>query len=269
MLDTTRVADFIEDTARTLILPRFQALGSGDVREKGPGDYVTIADIEAEEALTRLLQDAAPGSAVVGEEAVASDPERLALLSGDRPVWIIDPVDGTGNFAAGRPRFAVIVAYVERGIVEGGWIYDPIHDVMVAARRGEGAWSGGRRLEVGRGIAPADMVGAAYGRSAGGKRAAKALEESGRVGGIRNLGSSGLEYMAMVLDQAQFSLHSRSLPWDHAAGMLIVAEAGGVATFIDGSAYDPAIIDGTVLATADADGFTVVRDVITTPGEAG
>lgn len=265
MLDPDRVADFIRDTARAVILPRFRALGAGDVREKRPGDYVTIADLEAEAALTRLLTEAAPGSLVVGEEAVAADPDRLQVLAGDDPVWIIDPVDGTGNFAAGRPRFAVIVAYVERGVTEAGWIYDPIAEIMVTATRGGGAWSAGRRLCVTRDVAPADMVGSAYGRSAGGKRAAKALEESGRVGGIRNLGSSGLEYMAMALGEAQFSLHSRSLPWDHAAGMMIVAEAGGPATFLDGSAYDPRIDDRTVLAAANEAGFATVRDVLTAP----
>jgi fructose-1,6-bisphosphatase/inositol monophosphatase family enzyme len=235
------------------------------VREKGPGDLVTVADIEAERELTRLLTDAMPDSRVVGEEAVAGDPERLKLLGGDHPVWVIDPVDGTSNFANGRPRFAVIIAYVEEGVTKAGWLYNPLADIMITATLGGGAWSAGRRLAVTAGVPVAEMVGAAYGRAAAGIRAAKALEQSGRIAAVQNLGSSGLEYMAMALGDAQFSLHSRSLPWDHAAGMMIVTEAGGVATFLDGSPYDPRIADGTVLAAADKAAFATVHEVVTAP----
>lgn len=267
MLDPERVAGFIRNTARTIILPRFQALAPADIREKGPGDVVTIADVEAEQELTRLLLAAAPDSGVVGEEAVARDPRRLDLLASDRPVWIIDPIDGTGNFAKGRSGFAVIVAYVERGVTRAGWLYNPLADLMVTATLGGGAWSAGRRLAVAADIAPGAMVGAAYGRSAGGIRAAKALEQSGRVGGVRNLGSSGLEYIEIALGDAHFSLHSRSLPWDHAAGMIIVAEAGGPAAFLDGTEYDPRIADRAVLAAANAAVFGVVREVVTAPAQ--
>src|ERR1700731_1048544 len=130
-MDLDRIAGIIRETAAVEILPRFRMLAAEDIREKKPGDPVTIADLEPERRLIRELQAALPGSVALGEESVAADPARLDLLSGAAPVWVIDPIDGTNNFAKGDPRFAVIVAHVVRGVTEAGWLYDPIHGVMV------------------------------------------------------------------------------------------------------------------------------------------
>ncbi len=261
MPSTEAIAAIIREIAQTEIVPRFRMLARDDIREKGPGDFVTTADLEAERQLTRRLVDALPGSAVLGEEAAAQDRTLFDLLTGDVPVWVIDPVDGTGNFARGQPGFAVIVARVQHAEVRAGWIYDPLADVTVTAEAGAGAWSKGVRLAVARGVAGKDMIGAAYGRTATGSRAGKALAESGRVGAVRNLGCSGLEYVELALGRAQFSLHSRSLPWDHAAGMLITREAGGLAGFLDGAPYDPRIATRPVLAAADQTAWDIVRDI--------
>jgi fructose-1,6-bisphosphatase/inositol monophosphatase family enzyme len=263
MIDPGRVANYIRETARAVILPRFRALGSGDVREKKPGDPVTIADTEAEAELTRRLKDLLPGSNVVGEESIADDPSRLARLSGEAPVWIIDPVDGTSNFVRGNPGFAVIVALARQGEIEAGWIYNPLADVLVWSIRGEGAWSEGRQLRVSRDVPPEKLTGSAYGRTKSGVRAGRALNDSGRVLGVHNQGCSGLEYMAIAQGMAQFSLHSRSLPWDHAAGMLIVREAGGIGRFLDGGVYDPRITDRAVLSAVSPQAWQTVYDVVT------
>jgi len=263
MIDTESVASYIRETARAVILPRFRALGQGDVREKKPGDPVTIADTEAEQELTRRLQAVIPGANVLGEESVAEDASRLTWLSADAPLWIIDPIDGTSNFVRGNAGFAVIVALARQGAVEGGWIYNPLGDVMISALKGQGAWSAGRRLQVKREVPPEKLTGAAYGRTKSGVRAGRALNDSGRIRGVHNQGCSGLEYMAIAQGMAQFSLHSRSLPWDHAAGMLIVHEAGGLGSFLDGGVYDPRITDRPVLAAATAQAWQTVHDVVT------
>jgi fructose-1,6-bisphosphatase/inositol monophosphatase family enzyme len=262
MIDCRIVANLIQSTARTLVLPRFRALQAADIREKKPGDLVTIADIETERELTRLLGSLVPDALVLGEESAAEDPSRLEFLATDAPVWIIDPVDGTANFAKGAPGFAVIVALTRRGAVEAGWIYDPLADVMVYARKSDGAWSNERRLEVASEVPPEEIEGAAYGRAKSGVRAAKALVDSGRVRHVHNQGSSGLEYLALALGKTQFSLHSRSLPWDHAAGMLIVREAGGKAGFLDGAAYDTRIPDRPLLAAASEAAWDRIYDVV-------
>jgi fructose-1,6-bisphosphatase/inositol monophosphatase family enzyme len=263
MIDPENVANYIRETARTVILPRFRALGHGDVREKKPGDPVTVADTEAEQELTRRLRNVIAGAHVLGEESVAEDPSRLEWLSAEAPVWIIDPIDGTSNFVRGNAGFAVIVALARQGAVEGGWIYNPLGDVMISALKGQGAWSAGRRLQVKRDVRPEKLTGAAYGRTKSGVRAGRALNDSGRIRGVHNQGCSGLEYMAIAQGMAQFSLHSRSLPWDHAAGMLIVHEAGGLGSFLDGGVYDPRITDRAVLAASTGQAWQTVHEVVT------
>jgi fructose-1,6-bisphosphatase/inositol monophosphatase family enzyme len=269
MPDLDRIARIIRETAAVEIMPRFCALEASDIREKKPGDIVTVADVAAERRLLAALADAAPGSVALGEEGVAEDPARLDLLAGTAPVWVIDPIDGTNNFAKSVPRFAVIVAYVVGGVVEAGWIYHPPSDAMVVALRGAGAWSDGRRLAVAGEAHGKNLAGSAYGRTQGGVRMAKALDDSGRVGAMQNRGCSGLEYMELAAGASHFSFHSRSLPWDHAAGMLITTEAGGLASFLDGSPYDPRILDGKPLATANAEAWRIIAEVQASPAPAG
>jgi fructose-1,6-bisphosphatase/inositol monophosphatase family enzyme len=265
MIDPEIVAAFIRETARSVILPRFRALKREDISEKGPGDFVTIADIEAERRLSALLTGAQPGSAVLGEEGAAKDPALLRLAGGAEHLWIIDPIDGTNNFAHGKPGFAVILAYVEAGTVRGGWLYDPLGERLAWAVLGRGAWSNGTRLKTAQ--PPGRITGSAYGNAASGERAAKALSRSGRVGGIRNQGSSGLEYLSIALGETHFALHSRSLPWDHAAGMLITSESGGKAGFLDGAAYDTGVFDRALLAASSGEDWRIVHDVVTSAAE--
>ena len=103
MIDMDHVSGLIRAAVEAKILPRFRNLAAGDVAQKGPNDPVTIADIEAEEMLSRLLLETYPGTLVVGEELVSREPATLDALLGDTPVWVIDPVDGTLNFSEGQP----------------------------------------------------------------------------------------------------------------------------------------------------------------------
>ena len=108
--DVDRSAVLIEEVSGSEIMPRFRRLAAGDVREKAPGDLVTIADEAVEARLAPQLTSLVPGSIVVG--GGGRRPIRTCSIAScdDRPVWIIDPVDGTSNFAEGRPAFAVMVA---------------------------------------------------------------------------------------------------------------------------------------------------------------
>src|SRR3546814_16939939 len=102
--DLERVAAIIRETAKVERLPRFKTLAADEIREKRPGDLVTVADIEAEKRLTRQLTDLVPGSRVIGEEAIAGDEALLAAQASDGSVWIVDPVDGTANFRTEERR---------------------------------------------------------------------------------------------------------------------------------------------------------------------
>ncbi|MBT5839851.1 MAG: inositol monophosphatase, partial [Rhodospirillaceae bacterium] len=136
------VEDAIRLVAAEEIMPRFQVLEAHEVSEKEGGEIVTAADTESERRLEELLIDLVPDSVVVGEEGYAADERVMDRLGGEAPVWIIDPLDGTRNFAAGKEMFCVIVAFVQNGSVDAGWIYDPVADDMMQAVRGGGVRDG-------------------------------------------------------------------------------------------------------------------------------
>src|SRR5438128_8098901 len=123
--DSERVAALMRETAAAELLPRFRKLAKEDVRLKRPGDFVTVADVAAEQRLASGLAAILPGVPVVGEEAAETDPGLLELIGRrDEACWIVDPLDGTANFAAGKDRFAIIVSLVRDGKTIGGWILD-------------------------------------------------------------------------------------------------------------------------------------------------
>ena len=138
--DAERVAELMRETAASELLPRFRSLAKEDIRLKGPGDYVTVADIASEQRLASGLAKILPGVPVVGEEAVEKDPSLVDLIA--RPgesCWIVDPLDGTAHFASGKDRFAMIVCLVHDTVAMGGWILDVPRGQMAVALKGEGA----------------------------------------------------------------------------------------------------------------------------------
>jgi len=252
-VDPHRVAEIIRSTAEEVILPRFCCLTSGQVKEKGPGDLVTIADTEAEQLLTRRLTELLPGSLVVGEESVAADAKVLDRLSGEAPVWIIDPVDGTRNFAHGRPKFAVIVALVARGKTVQGWIHDPLEHQTYVAEQGAGCHDQqGTRLTVA--AAPAQLSEL---RGSIGNRKMDAVANA--VAKMVRQGSAAHDYIDLILGRLHFTYYKRLRPWDHAAGILMHAEAGGVSRLFNGEPYRPVYTEQAILMAPDADSWERIR----------
>lgn len=252
MMDIDKVSSIITETAAEEILPRFNHLSAGQIREKRPGELVTEADTEAERVMTRRLRELIPGSAVVGEEAVAADPALLRLLEGEGSVWIIDPVDGTANFAKGNPRFAVIVALVRDGVTVGGWILDPLSERLIIAELGAGAWLGRERLAVLPTAPLADLTGS--------------VKRSGRLASLvakcTRKGSAAHDYIDLVTGKLHFAHYNRLMPWDHAAGVLIHAESGGHAALTNGRPYRPRAEEGCLLLAPTAGTWTSLQAVI-------
>lgn len=114
----------MREASEHAILPRYGRLEAVDVHEKAADELVTVADRESEAILSSRLAALLPDAAIVGEEAADADPAVLDQL-GSRLCWIIDPLDGTANFAAGEGPFGILVALAEQGETIGGWIYDP------------------------------------------------------------------------------------------------------------------------------------------------
>jgi len=233
--DIEKVSALIRAVAAEEILPRFQKLAAHDVREKRPGNVVTTADLAAEVRLIDGLGALAPGSTVVAEEMAEADlAGTLGRLSEAVPVWIIDPVDGTANFAAGRPEFAVIVAYVELGRTRAGWILDVVNDTMAVAEEGSGAFEGDARLRAAAAAPLSEMTGYLGARL---RRHAALID---RLGPIRVTRCAGRDHRDLAVGVLHYALFRRSLPWDHAAGSLLHREAGGYNAAYDGAPYDPA-----------------------------
>ncbi|GAA0569705.1 inositol monophosphatase [Caenispirillum bisanense] len=256
-IDLMQVAAIMREVARAEILPRFRTLGRHEIHQKShPGDLVTAADVAAEKALSERLTALLPGSAVVGEEAAHADPAILATLQQDAPVWVLDPVDGTRNFATGVPRFAVMVALVQGGDTVAGWILDPVADTLYAARRGGGSWCDGRRLQV---AAPAPLHALA---GAAGFGHAKLFKPHGIR--TRQSGSAAHDYMQASDGRADFAVFRRRLnPWDHAAGALIFTEAGGFCRMSDGRPYRPGDTDGDHIILAPSEAlWRELRDIL-------
>lgn len=238
-IDLDRVGTLIREAAETIILPRWRQLQPHEITEKAKGDFVTIADHEAEALLTAGLQALAPGVPVIGEEAAAANPALLQGLDRVPALWLVDPVDGTQNFVHGHDRFAVMIAYVVGGRTVASWIYLPATGKMAVAEAGSGAWIDGVRIKIPPAPPVAAMIGAAH---------IKRLPEPLRHQVAANLAQfaanrpaycAGFDYVSLVEGARHFSFYYRTLPWDHAPGALLVREAGGIASRFDGEPYRP------------------------------
>ena len=245
--DTQRDAVFaaIIEAAEQAVLPRFQNLADHEIGSKSnPSDLVTIADREAEALLTASLSAILPGSVVVGEESVAANPALLDAINGLAPVWIVDPVDGTRNFANGQTPFCVMVALVQDGITVGAWIWRPIDSEMVVAFRDEGAClfecntGNNRPLRVSRPLAATEMNGFVSFKYLSEEHRARARKNAKHMRRIQAIGCAGEEYLRIAEGRDHFAVFGSLHPWDHAPGSLIVEEAGGLAV-IGGEAYRP------------------------------
>ncbi len=251
------VEEALRKAAAAEVTPRFRQLAEGDVVEKsGPHDMVTVADRRAEEQLTADLAALLPGSVVVGEEAVHANPSTYEAIRGTAPVWIVDPVDGTRQFVNGNPGFCMLVALAVDGVVQASWTYAPVLDEMAVAVRGQGAWLNGERLVAGAPAPGADVEVATSHpdfTTEDQKRALTGLV----VEGVRPrpCGSAGLEYLAIARGELDAVAFSWELAWDHAAGLLLVAEAGGADLTLTG---EPFRIGG-----GNALPFTAARDAAT------
>lgn len=255
-----RVAAILREAAAEAILPRFRALAAHEVEEKTPGELVTVADREAEAVIARRLAALLPGSSVIGEEAAELRPELLDRVA-DGAVWLVDPLDGTANFVEGSARFAVMVALLRDGAPVAAWILDPVPDRLAAAEAGAGAFLDGMRLS-----APAEPPGADGLRCALMTRFLPPSLRAHVEGRLERLAEAlpgyrcaGHEYLAIARGGHHGAFFWRTLPWDHAPGALLLAEAGGRAAHPDGSVYHPGARRPGLLAAQNPEAWDQTR----------
>lgn len=225
----------MQKVTQEAILPRYRNLSEGEVEDKGGNDPVTIADKESEALLREGLAAIDDTIAFVGEEVAHADPTVLERL--DTACWIVDPVDGTRNFAHGKPPFGVIIARAEGGLAQSGWLYDCLTGRFCAAHRGNGAFIDGEQVAsraTGK-TPPVAAISLIF------------MEEERRQATRRHISPNyelvdipfcaAEQYPRLGLGQNDVSIFERTLAWDHAAGALWLEEAGGKVARPDGSPY--------------------------------
>ncbi len=214
------------------------------VSRKGPADFVSQADKNAEKILKEDLTYARPDFGWLGEETGG------ALVS-EGSQWIVDPLDGTTNFLHGQPHFAISIAAQTDGVLQAAVVYDPVKDEMFCAERGQGATMNNRPIRSsGRDFLPDCLiaVGAPYkGHGDWDSFARRSQRVVSETSGLRRNGAASLDlaYVACGRVDAFFEDHLK--PWDIAAGALLVTEARGLVSSIAGKAFD--LGSGEILAT--------------------
>jgi myo-inositol-1(or 4)-monophosphatase len=247
------------------ILPRFRNLAAGDVAEKASAiDLVTEADLLAERHITAALKVRFPGALVVGEEAYEADRSVVSALADADLAFVIDPVDGTLNFASGLPVFGTILAVVAKGETIAGIIHDPVLGDTVTAMRGAGTYQRRREGQVSRlAVAPAvplrEMVGSISWGHMDEPDRSRISANMAKIRMAFSLNCSAYEYWLGASGKIHFTGHAKLMPWDHLAGVLVHQEAGGFAAKFDGTPYRPGETTGGIISAPDEESWRIIR----------
>jgi fructose-1,6-bisphosphatase/inositol monophosphatase family enzyme len=230
------VVALMREVGRDIVMPRYRNLTADEVSEKAADDFVTVADKESELRLAEGLSAILPEAGIIGEEACAADPAILDRV-GDGLNWIVDPIDGTGNFAGGHPPFGIMVALADGGTTLAGWILDPMTGRLCHAMLGGGSHIDGKRVEARESGNPLPIAALAVYFMSDQERAEIQGRAQDRFTLVDIPRCAAEQYPRLVLGQNDVSVFARTLPWDHAAGTLFLNEAGGCCQRLDGSAY--------------------------------
>jgi myo-inositol-1(or 4)-monophosphatase len=254
---STELQSLVARAGREELLPRFERV---DHRIKVDGSILTDADLAMQRRLCRDLAQRWPQIEFMSEE-MSRDKQEALLRNSDRLLWCLDPLDGTTNFAAGLPCFAISLALLSNGEPIVGVIYDPMHDECFRADKDRGAWLNERRLAVQSTRSSLDAAVALVDLKRLPATLARRLVEDSPYASQRNFGSSALEWAWMAAGRGHVYLHGGQKLWDFAAGSLILSEAGGYSCTLDGEPVFKQTLDArSVIASSDNALFELWRD---------
>ena len=262
--DLDRLAAIMAEAAETEIMPRFRA-HDNNVREKtGALDLVTDADEQAEWLIRDACATAFPDALFIGEESVARDPSLLTKIKDADLAIIVDPIDGTSNFAWGLPLFGVMAAVTVRGQTLAGLIYDPVGRDWHKGMKGGGAWAenaAGQRsdLRVAKPAVLSEMTGLSSWYLMPEPMRSRTVANLAKTKACFNYRCAAYEYRMISEGLVNFTLHYKLMPWDHAAGVLIHAEAGGYSALLDGSPYDATRHEGGIISAPDRQTWELIK----------
>jgi fructose-1,6-bisphosphatase/inositol monophosphatase family enzyme len=255
----------LRDAASREIMPRFRRLSGSDVRHKTSAtDLVTEADEAAERLIGAELSRAFRGCLVVGEEGVSADPAILEAMREAELAIVVDPIDGTLNYASGAPLFCTMAAVIIRGETVGAVIHDPVTGSSHMAMTSEGAWceeADGRRFSLHAASAKPlhEMSGMASWRYFPEPWRSTISRHYPMVSEAASLRCCGHEYRLLASGACDFVVHGQLMPWDHAPGLLIHREAGGYSAQLDGLPYEPATRRLGIIAAPDRASWETLR----------
>ncbi len=251
-LDVTSLKKLIVDVAREELLPRFTQVKR---QYKNDGSVLTEADLAVQQRITQTLLEWYPESVVLAEEM--SVHEQQQCLDSGKPVWCLDPIDGTNNFASGIPYFSISLALMQQGKVEWAMVYDPMRDELFMAQCGQDTVAKGAtlngvplilsdtQLSLKQSIALIDF-----------KRLSPALAtrlvSDCPYSSQRSFGSVALDWCWLAAGRVQVYLHGSANLWDYIAGQAIFQAAGGFSATLEGEAiYTPTLVKRSQLAAVD------------------
>ena len=221
---------------------------------KGPANFVSLADKRAEQMLYEDLTKARPGYGFLGEEGGTREGTDKSNT------WIVDPLDGTTNFLHGIPQFAISIGLQRDGVIIAGVIYNPTNDELYIAERGKGAFLNEQRLRVAGRKQLSECVVACglphIGRGDHELSRREMAEMQNRVAGLRRFGAASLDLAFVAAGRLDGYWERNLQPWDIAAGLIMVREAGGVVSGIEGG--DTAMATGHVVCGNE----TIQRELV-------
>jgi fructose-1,6-bisphosphatase/inositol monophosphatase family enzyme len=259
--------DILRTAASKIVMRHYTSLAPQDIAMKAPHEPVTIADNEAEALISSELVRLRPDARVIGEEAAADNPALLQRLA-EGVVWVVDPIDGTANYAAGKPPFAMMIALLEKGELVGSWILDPLKDRLAVAQRGAGAWLDGVRLRCDTAMPERDDLTGIVSQAFQPRDKQFIVDRLRRSVAtvVPTARCAGHEYPLVATGTRHFALYWRTLIWDHAPGVLLLTEAGGSATYLDRTPYDPCRFETGLLLCHNASIARSLLDLVAMEG---
>jgi len=261
-IDTTKLKNLIRDIAKQELLPRFTKVSHS---HKADGSIVTEADIAAQSQITTALNQHWPDFVLLGEEMTTE--QQAQLLASDQPVWCLDPLDGTSNFAVGIPYFAVSLSLIYHSEVILGLVYDPIRDeCFFASKMTDGSVTGVFNEKplaaIQSDIKLANATAIVDFKRLTDILATRIVTER-PFSSQRNFGASALDWCWLAVGRGHVYLHGNQNLWDYTAGELIFRAAGGLALTLDGETiYKKEIIKRSVVAAINQPLFDEWREWI-------
>lgn len=285
--DIQALADLVRLVACEELLPRHGRLLANQINQHADGSLFTEADLRSEARLTAGARIIWPGVLTTGEEEISQDPSWLSKMAQHRDIIIFDPIDGTGAFKRGEDTYGIMAAVIKNGVTQAGIIYTPGHailqndgslkperDLMIIAERGNGCYINGSRTTMGSRATTMDHARIAFACRNQDKAFESVLADG--VAGYMPRNNASHDYTRILTGTSDVTFYSegftpaglgRCPPWDHAAGVLAIEEAGGVAALPyggQGRPYAPLYCHDRLLVSANRDLFDAVLNHVRT-----